>query len=155
MTQIHSEINEMPLIAPSPRVVPDRRQTDRRGPSRPPIPGAGERERRAPKERRATPRLEVELDCEERVDGGRFFRVTRDLSTFGLSTRTGHPHELGTRLDLLLYLPDEPRRPVRVTAEVVGWDNEGHGMRLAFRNPEKEAVRRIHAYLRTKVKAQG
>ncbi len=155
MNHLHSELTELPLIAPAPKVRPDRRQADRRGPSRPPIAGAGERERRAPKERRATPRLEVELDCEERVEGGRFFRVTRDLSTFGVSTRTGHPHERGTRLDLLLYLPDQPRRPVQVNAEVVGWDNEGHGMRLAFRNPSAEAVRRIHGYLRSKVTARG
>lgn len=145
-----SEILELPVIAPRPRVLPDRRRYERRGPWRLDMPSLGERDRRAARERRATPRVEVELDCEERHEGTRFFRITKDLSTFGLSTRSGFPHELGTRLDLRLYLPDDPQDPVCVQAEVVGWHNEDGGMRLAFRSPPAETVRRIHRYLKAR-----
>lgn len=145
-----SEITQLPVIAPSPKVLPDRRRFERRGPWRAEVPGAGERDRRSERERRATPRLEVELDCEERHQGTRFFRITRDLSTFGVSTRSGFPHPMGTRLDLRLYLSDDTQNPICVQAEVVGWHNEDGGMRLAFRNPSAEAVRRIHRYLQSR-----
>lgn len=146
-----SDLKRLPIIAPRPVLRSERRQQDRRGPSRPPIPGAGERERRLRNERRATPRIEVTLDCEEQINGTRYFRVTRDLSTFGLSTRSGDRRQLGARFDLRLYLPDDAKNPVQVQAEVVGWNNEDAGMRLAFRNPSAEAVRRIHKFLVTQV----
>jgi hypothetical protein len=149
------EINDLPVIAPRPRVLPDRRQLERRGPSRPPIAGAGESDRRDDRDRRASPRLECELDCEERMNGSRYFRVTRDLSTFGLSTRTGYPHPRGTRFELILHLPDLPRHPISVQAEVLGWDNEDGGMRLAFRNPPADAVRRIYRYLKSRSAARA
>lgn len=149
-----NEIAQLPLIAPRPKPLPDRRQLDRRDPSaRPVLPGAGETDRRDSRDRRASPRLEVELDCEELIDGARYFRITRDLSTFGLSTRTGYPLPVGTRFELKLYLPDEPQRPVEVPAEVVGWHTEDGGLRLAFRGPPAEAVRRIHRYLIDRVAA--
>ena len=148
---IISEINQLPVIAPRPKVLQDRRQLERRSRWRLDLPVAGEKDRREARERRATPRLEVELDCEERFEGTRYFRITRDLSTFGVSTRCGYPHPVGTKLDLALYLPDDPRVPVKVQAEVVGWHSEDGGMRLAFRSPSAEAVRRIHRYLQTRV----
>lgn len=146
MTTPH-ELHRLPLISPRPKLIADRRQTERRGPTRPPIRGEGDEDRREGRERRATARVRCELDCEERIDGSRYFRVTRDLSTFGVSTLAGFAHPLGTRYELLLYLPDEPRSPVRVQAEVVGYERGGGGTRLAFRNPPAEAVRRIHRYL--------
>lgn len=149
---IYSEIRELPVIAPRPRVLADRREHERRGPSRPPIAGAGEQDRRAAHERRASPRVEVELDFEEHVDGSRFFRMTRDLSIFGLSTRGGYSHELGARFGLKLFLPDDARAPLHLQAEVVGCNEEDGGMRLAFRSPSAEAVRRIHRYLVSRLK---
>ena len=154
-----SEIKGLPLIAPPAPAVPaqaprskvlaDRRagRAERREGSRPPVASEGDRDRREGRERRATPRVQCELDVEERGQGGRYFRVTRDLSTFGLCTLTGFTHPVGTRLELLLYLPDHVREPVRVGAEVVGIDRSGNGTRVAFRNPPAEAVRRIHRYL--------
>ncbi len=152
----HQEYRALPLIAPQPKgksrlnALADRRagHAERRGGIRPPV--ATESDRREGRDRRATPRVPCELDVEERALGARYFRVTRDLSTFGLCTLTGFTHPVGTRLDLLLHLPDEVREPVRVHAEVVGIDPSGNGTRLAFRNPPVEAVRRIHRYLRAR-----
>ena len=149
---MNREVTALPLIAPSPKQARhDRRRQERRSPLRQVLPtSAGEVERRKRFERRASRRVEVELDCEEHHGGGnRYFRVTRDLSTFGLSTRSGFPHDLGTRFSLRLYLPDGDRAPVEVQAEVVGWHTEDGGMRLAFRNPSAEAVRRIHKFVQS------
>ena len=92
----------------------------------------------------------MELECEEVVEGNRFFRLTFDLSAFGVSTRFGPARERGTRVDLALWLPDDPQNPVKVKAEVVGTAPMHQGARLAFRNPPAEAVRRIHRYLKSR-----
>jgi hypothetical protein len=102
MGSITAELKSLPLLSPRPR---------------PPTPV---RRHRAPRERRAAQRAEIELECEERVDGHRYFRVTRDISPFGLATDYGYPHSVGTRLELWLYLPDAPAHPVKLQATVVG-----------------------------------
>ena len=99
------------------------------------------------RDRRATPRLAVEVECEERVGPSTYIRITSDLSTFGLSTRQGFVHALGTRLKLVLHLPDDRAHPLEVEAEVVGHYDRRWGMRLAFKNLSAEAGRRIHRYL--------
>lgn len=99
------------------------------------------------RERRATPRVPIELCCEERVGERPYYRTTYDLSTFGLSTQYGHGYPLGTLVALRLHLPDDLGRPLELRAEVVGTHEETAGMRLAFRQPSAEAVRRIHRYL--------
>jgi hypothetical protein len=93
--------------------------------------------------------LAVELECEEQIGHSRYFRITWDLSAFGLSTRYGYPHPVGTKLKLALYLPDDPE-PVRLRAQVVGLWPENSGVRLAFRSPPADAVRRINRYLRSR-----
>jgi hypothetical protein len=87
------------------------------------------------------------------VGTSRYFRITTDLSTFGLSTRQGYPHQLGTRLRLRIYLPDGIKEPVEINAEVVGVFSHESQMRLAFRDPPIEAVRRIHRYLLSRTRA--
>jgi len=144
-----SEVTSLEFAAPRPRPVP-RSARERRGFNLPTFLHwmSGERqERRTFRERRASPRFPVEVECEERLGASRYFRITSDLSTFGLSTRHGWPHELGTRLQILLYLPDGQEKPVSVEAEVVGHYNTQGGMRLAFRNPKVDVLRRIHRYL--------
>ena len=106
-------------------------------------------------DRRATPRVQAEIICVERVGGTRYLRTTYDLSTFGLSTQYGHVHPVGTELDLELQLPDDQSRPVQLRAHVVGLVRRTGGMRLAFRNPSRDAVRRLHRYLFTRMEAQG
>jgi hypothetical protein len=99
------------------------------------------------RERRATPRIPIELCCEERTGKRPYYRTTYDLSTFGLSTQYGHTYPLGTLLEIRLHLPDDLRNPLDLRAEVVGTRDDEAGMRLAFRQPSSEAVRRIHRYL--------
>ena len=102
---------------------------------------------KAHRERRATPRVPIELCCEERRGKRPYYRTTYDLSTFGLSTQYGHTYELGTLVDIRLHLPDDLRNPIDLRAEVEGVRDDTAGMRLAFRQPSAEAVRRIHKYL--------
>lgn len=112
-------------------------------------------DRRDERDRRATPRVAVQLECEERSEGARYFRITEDLSTFGLATRQGFPHPTGTRLQLSLHLPDVDAGatplPLELEAEVVGHYDERGGTRLAFRQPSVEAVKRIHKFLAARV----
>lgn len=142
----------LPLLAPSPHT---EKQPDRRGSRSDSLLGLfnrlskGAEERRAFRERRATPRVTVELECEERSETTRYVRLTRDLSTFGMSTSQGHTPVKGTRLTLALFLPDEPLAPLKLDAEVLGPYDSGGGMRLKFRNPSVEAIKRIHRYLAT------
>lgn len=147
-----SSNERMPVIAPRPKQLGERRLSERRE-EEPALfmdllrfPRDQEKDRRG-KERRATPRVQVELECEERSGTSRYFHVTWDLSTFGLSTRYGYPHELGTRLSVFLHLPNEPSNPVEVTGEVVGRNAESGGVRIAFRNAPIDSLRKIHRFL--------
>lgn len=99
------------------------------------------------RERRATDRFQAEVICEDRAQGHATFRLTYDLSTFGVSTQYGPALPRGTRTQLWLHLPDDQPLPVEVTAEVVGENEHSGGMRLAFRSPSLDAARRLHRYL--------
>jgi len=112
-------------------------------------------QRRLTADRRATPRVHAEIICVERVAGTRYLRTTYDLSTFGLSTQYGHVHPIGTDLDLELQLPDDSSRPLLIKARVVGHVGKQGGMRMAFRQPSRDAVRRLHKFLFTRMEAQG
>jgi hypothetical protein len=138
----------LPLLVP-----PKPKTKDRRGASESSLVGlyarlsAGKPERRRFRERRATPRVSVELECEESHGGSRYVRLTTDLSTFGMSTRHGPTPLEGTRLNLRLFLPDEPMAPLKLEAEVLGRFDEQGGMRVKFHRPSLDAVRRIHRFL--------
>src|SRR5882724_12249444 len=80
---------------------------------------AGAPERRRFRERRAPPRVPVELECEESHGDSRYVRLTTDLSTFGMSTRHGLTPVEGSRMCLKLFLPDEPMAPLKLEAEVL------------------------------------
>lgn len=143
----------LPLLTPSIRTPAEGRQPDRRGSRGDSLLGLfqriskGAEERRAFRDRRATPRVSVELECEERTTDSRYVRLTRDLSTFGMSTGVGHTPATGTRLTLSLFLPDEPLAPLKLDAEVLGPYDASGGMRLKFKNPSVDAIKRIHRYL--------
>src|SRR5512147_3297657 len=102
---------------------------------------AAGRSARRRRERRATPRVQVELCCEELSGKAPRYRITFDLSTFGVATRCGEGRAIGTELWLRLHLTDDVRHPVDVRAVVVGAHEESGGMRLAFRSPSAGAVR--------------
>jgi hypothetical protein len=144
--------SQLPLISP-PR---PKRKTDRRGTGEASMLGLvtriqkGASERRSFRERRATPRVPVELECEELQGDSRYVRLTTDLSTFGLSTRQGPTPIPGSRMLIRLFLPDEPLAPLQLDAEVLESYDEQGGMRLKFRKPTLDAVRRIHRFLSTR-----
>ena len=138
----------LPLLTP-----PKPKPRDRRGNNETSLVGlysrlsAGQPERRRFRERRATPRVPVELECEELHGESRYVRLTTDLSTFGMSTRHGPTPATGSRLFLKLFLPDEPMAPLKLEAEVLGSYHGQGGMRLRFVKPWLDAVRRIHRFL--------
>lgn len=107
----------------------------------------GAPERRAFRERRATPRVAVTLDLEAEGDGERVMMRTHDLSTFGLGVASGPTPRLGSRITLRLFLPDDPTAALELEAEVIGPFSQAGGARMRFINPPVEAVRRIHRLL--------
>jgi PilZ domain len=111
--------------------------------------------RRRSRDRRATARYQAELVCEEWRGDTRHYRLTYDLSTFGLSTQYGPRYPFGTRVRLAIHLLDRSNDPVWMEAEVVGHHDQSGGMRLAFRNAEASAVQRIHRYLFSQTRTQG
>lgn len=106
-------------------------------------------DRRPARDRRATPRFEVDVVCEAGLPGApRHYGMTFDLSTFGLATRGGTGYAIGETLELVLHLPDgHPSGPLALTAEVLGVHEESGGTRMAFRRPPALAARRLHRYL--------
>jgi len=160
MASASAEPDELTIIAPKPaygRSLMERREGDSSltDSLRALLYREASGRRRLAADRRATPRVQAEVICVERMAGTRFLRTTHDLSTFGLSTRYGHLHPVGTKLDLELQLPDESSRPVQVRARVVGHLDRRSGMRLAFRSPSRDAVRRLHRYLFARMEASG
>lgn len=108
----------------------------------------GAKERRSFRDRRATPRVAVGLPMELRVAGEKQPHVrTHDLSTFGLSVRTGPSLPRGTVLSLTLFLPDRPEAPVQLDGVVVAAFQASVGVRVKFVDPPLDAVRRIHRLL--------
>lgn len=104
----------------------------------------GAEERRSFRDRRATPRVNVGLALEA-ANGDETMRLTtNDLSTFGLSIKSGPTPKKGTKLQLKLFLPDDPKSPLTLDAEVLGSFSNDAGVRMRFIKPDLEAVRRIH-----------
>lgn len=104
----------------------------------------GESERRNFRDRRATPRVNVGLALEAGAGEDAMRLITNDLSTFGLSISGGPTPKKGTKLTLKLFLPDEPKAPLVLEAEVLGPLGREGGVRMKFLKPDLEAVRRIH-----------
>lgn len=107
----------------------------------------GAPERRAFRERRATPRVAVSLSVETRDGAETVMLRTHDLSTFGLGIASGPTPKKGSRITLRLFLPDDPTAPLELLALVLGPFGEKGGARMKFINPPVEAVRRIHRLL--------
>jgi len=146
------ELPFLPTLAKPPRLSEDRRGHRGRITTLPPtIPeeqlSGVDRRRRA--DRRAAPRLQIELDCEERLPHRRYVRRTLDLSVFGVALKDGKRHEKGAQVNLALYLPDAVE-PLEMRAQVVGpAPGFRGGVRMAFRQPPVESVQRIHRFIRS------
>lgn len=108
----------------------------------------GEKERRSFRERRATPRVAVALDVETDEAGTRVMQTTHDLSTFGVAVHGGTTPTVGTRIRVKIFLPDDPKKPLDLEAEVLGSFDEQGGTRMRFVKPPVEDVRRIHRFLK-------
>jgi PilZ domain len=135
----------LPLLTPALREVRDRRGSETSMVRLFERIAKGEKERRSFRDRRATRRVAVALDLEAHTSTGEAFaQRTNDLSTFGLSIRSGPTPKKGSHVSLRLFLPDEPDQPLVLTAIVVSGFDEGGGMRVRFVDPPLEAVRRIH-----------
>ena len=88
-------------------------------------------ERRAGRDRRASPRMALEIGCEGETGGEWFFRRSADLSLTGISLPSGMPHATGSIVSLRLFLPDG-NAPLAVDAIVIGPYDANGGMRLQF-----------------------
>lgn len=107
----------------------------------------GAPERRAFRERRASPRVMVAISLEADDAGETLMMQTHDLSTFGLGVRQGPTPAVGRRLSLRLFLPDDATTPLELEAVVLGPYGDLGGARMKFVRPPVEAVRRIHRLL--------
>lgn len=135
----------LPLLTPKlPQTVDRRRQTGESMVKLFDRIKQGESERRSFRDRRATPRVNVGLTLETGEGDEAMRLVTHDLSTFGLSVSGGATPKKGTKLELRLFLPDEPTNPLVLQAEVLGPLGKDGGVRVKFIKPDLDAVRRIH-----------
>ncbi|MBE2253485.1 MAG: PilZ domain-containing protein [Myxococcus sp.] len=108
----------------------------------------GAPERRAFRDRRATPRVAVAIDLEaDDSQGERVMMRTHDLSTFGVGVAAGPTPKKGSKIVVRLFLPDDPTTPLELKVLVLGPFGEHGGARMKFINPPVEAVRRIHRLL--------
>jgi uncharacterized protein (TIGR02266 family) len=82
-------------------------------------------------DRRAHPRIAVELWVDERHGSATYFQHAADLSLGGMFLGGTIPHPAGTVVNLEFRLPGADT-PVRVRAEVVGEAAEPLGMHLRF-----------------------
>lgn len=97
-----------------------------------------------PRDRRATARVRLCLCVDEHASGESLRRHSYDLSTFGLSLAKGPRRDQGTLLRLTLYLPDGRPQPLKLNAEVLGTHRSTGGVRVAFRQLEDDALKRLH-----------
>lgn len=141
----------LPLLTPKLPEVPDRRNRD----SIREIFDGIEREgveRRSFKDRRATPRvavmLNLELENDEAGSGLRAVYRTHDLSTFGVSIRSGPTPVVGTKVKLRVFLADDSSEPLELSGEVLGAFDASGGARVKFLSPPVEQVRRLHRFLK-------
>jgi type IV pilus assembly protein PilZ len=75
----------------------------------------------APSDRRAAPRVLVDLEVDYGLEDNYLFAYITDISETGIFVRTTTPEQPGTRLNLR-FSPDDARRPIEVEGEVI-WVN--------------------------------
>src|SRR5690242_14614206 len=78
-------------------------------------------EHAAASERRAAPRVLVDLEVDYASEDNYLFAYITDISETGIFVRTTSPEQPGTRLNLR-FSPDNESRPIEVEGEVI-WVN--------------------------------
>src|SRR5580704_10725405 len=75
----------------------------------------------AASDRRAAPRVLVDLEVDYALEDNYLFAYITDISETGIFVRTTTPEQPGTRLNLR-FSPDNAARPIEVEGEVI-WIN--------------------------------
>ena len=109
-----------------------------------------------PHERRAEPRMLVDLEVDYGNEDNFLFAYIRDISTTGIFVRTTEPEPPGTRLNLR-FSPQGAHAPLELEGEVI-WinpyrpdrrDNLHPGMGIRFVEFTPEMRRRLEQYIKT------
>lgn len=102
----------------------------------------------APAERRAEPRVPVEMWVEQATERELYFQRSANISAGGIYLEHTVPQPLGTRIRLRFLLPDDDEA-VEVEGEIVnvGASGEELGMGVKFVAMTPEVRRRIDAYI--------
>jgi len=103
-------------------------------------------ERRRGEDRRAEPRVPLEMWMEEVEKGHSALRRTGDVSVGGAYFERIVPHPLGTRIALRIPLPGDEQE-VRVYGEVVNLEKDGTGMGVKFIEFDGDGELRLGAFL--------
>jgi len=100
------------------------------------------------KERRAAPRIPVEMWVEESTDRELYFQRGANLSVGGIFLERTIPHSKGTVVNLQFTLPDEST-PIKVRGEIVnvGEAIEDLGMGVKFLDLSDGDRRRIQEFI--------
>jgi uncharacterized protein (TIGR02266 family) len=109
-----------------------------------------------PHERRAEPRLLVDLEVDYGNADNYLFAYIRDISATGIFVRTTEPEPPGTRLNLR-FTPEGARAPLEVEGEVI-WinpyrpdrrDSLHPGMGIRFIELDETTRRRLDEFIKT------
>jgi uncharacterized protein (TIGR02266 family) len=102
----------------------------------------------AQKERRAAPRIPIEIWVEESTDRELYFQRGANLSSGGIFLERTIPHAKGTMVQLRFTLPDEAV-PIQVKGEIVNVSPEPSelGMGIKFLNLCDADQHRIEAFI--------
>jgi type IV pilus assembly protein PilZ len=104
----------------------------------------------AASDRRAAPRVLVDLEVDYGLEDNYLFAYITDISETGIFVRTTTPEQPGTRLNLR-FSPDNATRPIEVEGEVI-WvnpyrpgtpDNLHPGMGIRFVDLENDVRDRL------------
>ena len=109
----------------------------------------------AASDRRAAPRVLVDLEVDYALEDNYLFAYITDISETGIFVRTTTPEQPGTRLNLR-FQPDNATLPIEVEGEVI-WvnpyrpgkpDNLHPGMGIRFVELEDDVKERLLALVR-------
>jgi len=109
---------------------------------------ADEKDNEPSGDRRASPRIPVEMWVEESTDRELYFQRGANISAGGIFLERTIPHSKGTVVNLQFTLPDEST-PIKVKGEIVnvGDDPTELGMGVKFIDLDDNARQRIQQFI--------